>query len=792
MKTDLKGTKIAMLLMVFFSIAVVAEAQPLLVHGAGNAYRQFHYNEAAGLYEKVLRRDSLNLTALNRLADCYDKLNDSRNEERILRKLDQQKALNPDQKKQYALALTENGDYAKALAIYTNLPDETSQRFAAAFKHIEYFYENSAQLKIYSVSGLNSPQSDFAPVLFGKGLVFSSARTNLHAYDRAFAWDNTPFLSLYYTDTARLQKQLYHTSFTKENIADKYTVGDITDLHTDVTAPTPNDTRTLGNLSNNISAPANSSLKVFGKNINTRYHEGQLAFSPDFKTIYFTRSNYTGGKYGKSADGINKLKIYTAALKSDSVWDQVTEFLYNSNEYSCGSPAISAHNKVMFFVSDMPGGFGGTDLYYCVWENGRWAKPVNMGDEINTAAHEMSAFISTDSILYFSSQGHPGLGGQDMFSVNLNESTLKIENLHYPLNSKKDDFGIVFNADNGSGYFSSNRGGQGSSDDIFYFTQKVTLHLKGVFTDASTGRQVDSVKVYIRSMSGALIDSVNADNKGRYRYDHLLAGQQYKVYLIRPGYAPDSITVSTLNHVKNDTLYTLTALKRRNLKVEGYVYAADTKAPISHVPVELYNYCTGVSEKVLTNAEGYYSLDLKPNCCYVISAVIPNCGDHTVKTDASNIYKDLYRLDLALLCKGDVVKIDNIYYDKGKSDIREDAARELDKLLGLFKEYPGLKLELRSHTDCRSDAGYNMALSGKRASAAVQYLIGKGVPAAQITGKGYGETMLVNSCGCEGKTESLCTEEEHQKNRRTEFKILTISETSAGKHKVKVHAMCHE
>ena len=415
-----------------------------------------------------------------------------------------------------------------------------------------------------------------------------------------------------------------------------------------------------------------------------------------------------------------------------------------------------------------------------------------MGNVINTPANEMFPCIAADSVLYFSSKGHPGLGGQDIFSVNLHHRSYEVENLQYPLNSKKDDFGIVFNADNGSGYFSSNRKGQGSNDDIFYFTQKVMLHLKGSFTDLATNKPVDSVKVYIKNIHTLKVDSVMADSKGNYQYDHLLASQQYKVYVKRPGYAPDSIEVSTFGQVKNDTLHTKTVLKRHNLKVEGYVYAADKKAPISHVTVELYNHCSGLIEKVLTNAEGYYSLELKPNCCYVISAVIPNCGDHLVKTDASNIYKDIYRLDLALLCKGSVVKIDNIYYDKGKSDIREDAATELDKLLDLFKEYPGLKLELRSHTDCRSAAAYNMALSEKRARAAVQYLISKGVPASQITGKGYGETMLVNTCGCEDKTEMACSEEEHQKNRRTELKILNISETSAGKHKVKVHAMCHQ
>ena len=172
---------------------------------------------------------------------------------------------------------------------------------------------------------------------------------------------------------------------------------------------------------------------------------------------------------------------------------------------------------------------------------------------------------------------------------------------------------------------------------------------------------------------------------------------------------------------------------------------------------------------------------------------MPNCGDLSTKTDATQIDKDIYRLDLNVLCKGDVIKIDNIYYDLEKWDLKPEGLKELDKVLALFKEYPDLKIELRSHTDCRSSAAYNQKLSDKRAKTAVDYLVFKGISRKQIIGKGYGEKMLVNDCACEDfKSTRNCSEEEHQRNRRTEIVILSVGQFDPEKHRLKVHSLCHE
>ena len=794
----MKNTQSLFIAVLFTLMAPLLSAQSLLLKSAKKSFNHFHYVRAMDLYEKVIMADSANIEALTNLSHCYDKLEDTRNQNRILSRLYALKALSPELMQKYAFVLAENGDYEKSLAIYTSLKDPKSMAFAAAYKNIKSFYLDSTDYKIYDLKDLNSEQSDFCPTQFGKGFVFVSARAHHHSHNKAFAWNNSPFLNLYYVDTLKLWKSRYQTTVKEDYVSENHLVLASTEhdqFHSDVTEFNPNDTRTHGNHTpkNYNLAFQNSTIKSFGKQLNTKYHEGPVAFSTDFKTVYFTRSNYHKGKYSKSAEGINKLKIYTATISNDSVWDNITEMNFNSNEYSCGSPSISKNNQVLFFVSDQPGGFGGKDIYYCKWEQGTWSKPVNMGSRINTPNNEMFPHIGPDSILYFSSDGIPGLGGLDMFQVNLNNETAKVTNLGFPLNSNKDDFGMMLYPDNASGYFSSNRKKQTHDDDIYFFKRDFKLLLKGKITDKNTKKKIAYAYIFIKDEKGQIIDSVQSDKNGFYNSKAISTNHEYQLWVKRPGFYADSMVFNTKKNIANDSLIKDFALKRSNLKVEGFVITSDTKQPLTNIPLELFDDCSKQTVKVMTDAKGFYSLTLKPNCCYVISTVLPNCGELTTKADATQIHKDVYRLDLSVLCKGDIIKIENIYYDLDKWEIRPDAAQELDKLLALFKMYPDLKIELRSHTDCRSSALSNQILSDRRAKRAAEYLVSKGVKNSQITGRGYGEKLLVNNCSCEDNNISKpCSEEEHQLNRRTEIVILGVGTFSEVKHRLKVHAMCHE
>ena len=215
--------------------------------------------------------------------------------------------------------------------------------------------------------------------------------------------------------------------------------------------------------------------------------------------MYFTRDNYNAGVIGKSTiDGIVKLKIYQQVKNNDGIWSAPTEFDYNGNDYSTGHPSLSADGKNLYFASDRPGGYGGTDIYVCTKINNNWSAPQNLGAEINTEGNEMFPYISNTNTLYFASNGKPGLGGLDIFSSTINNDKCSTpENMGYPINTDKDDFGLITNSNSADGYFTSNRKG---SDDIYSFIKNCTL-LKGIVYDEKTLKPIDAASVKIYDMT---------------------------------------------------------------------------------------------------------------------------------------------------------------------------------------------------------------------------------------------------------------------------------------------------
>ena len=210
----------------------------------------------------------------------------------------------------------------------------------------------------------------------------------------------------------------------------------------------------------------NKSIKLFSKDITTPFNEGPVCFSSDFSTIYFTRNLHLFTKPKDIEKKKNNLGIFTATA-TDTGWTNIQPFAYNSDEYNVAHPSLSSDGKFLFFSSDMQGGYGGSDLYYCKRQGNNWSKPKNMGSKINSPANEFFPFIHPSGKLYFASDRKGGLGGLDIYS------TGKIKNrwekpmpLDTPFNSTADDFGVYVDTSFESGYFSSNRNG---TDDIFSF-----------------------------------------------------------------------------------------------------------------------------------------------------------------------------------------------------------------------------------------------------------------------------------------------------------------------------------
>jgi len=424
---------------------------------------------------------------------------------------------------------------------------------------------------------------------------------------------------------------------------------------------------------------AGSAQPLLGE-VNGRFHDGPAILSADGRTMYFTRSDYFRFRLNKDEQGTSHLMLFRAELLPDGRWGKVSSFAYNGEDFSAGHAALSADGSVLYYISDMPGGYGGTDLYACERTAEGWAHPRNLGPTVNTAGNEMFPTIRADT-LYFASNGHRSLGGLDIFrTVQHDGEWRQPENLNYPINTRHDDFALVM-LDDRKGYLSSNRGGR---DGIYRIHENdPTLVLNISVFDEEDGSP----------MAGA------------------------EVRLLEPT-QPEPLTLFT-----ND---------------DGNV-----SFPLS--VDKLY--------EVLASKDGVFTERRQLS---------------TMGQRISHEYKEEFRMQRVVVDKPMV--IENIYYDYDKWDIRPDAAQELDKVAQLFIDNPTLSFELGSHTDSRANDMYNLVLSDARARSAVDYLIRKGVPAERISARGYGERKLVNRC----KDDVECTEEEHQANRRTEFKVVKV------------------
>lgn len=447
--------------------------------------------------------------------------------------------------------------------------------------------------------------------------------------------------------------------------------------------------------------------KYFSNEINEIYHESSISFSPDNKTMYFTRNNYNNGDFNVDKKGYNNLKIYKSEF-IDNKWKNIEEMPFCSNEYSVGHPTVSKDGKLLYFVSNMPGGIGKTDIYFVKIENnGTYSIPQNLGPEINTEGREMFPYISEDNTLYFSSDGHFGIGSLDVFSSKKVKSKFqKPVNLKYPINSKLDDFAFSINPITKKGYLSSNREGGMGDDDIYAIEQIVEDDLdsaciqdiSGVVRESKFKKTLPYAKLTLKDALGSVIKETAADSLGVFSFK-LPCDQKYAITASKEYYTPDTEYFETTDEVA-----------------------------------------------VVLNLD--FSLEIIDDFAY-------------------NSLNEL------------VIKINSIYFDYNKWDIRPDAAAELDHIVDVMNRYPNLNVESTSHTDSRGRASYNQLLSQRRAESTVDYIIYNGIDSYRIKGKGYGESKLTNKCiDNDSHTNTVrCREVQHQENRRTAFVILNVDGT---------------
>lgn len=610
-----------------------AHAQGRKLRKGERAFSLFQFQKAINNYNKVIKKDPDNHKALSGLADAYRIYGDYDNAVVWYAKVVKQMQSTPLQKFYYAQMLRTQGQYDSAKVYYqkyAELAPEDSRglRIANGMAKIPEWLKDSTKFRVIEYPH-NTPVGEFSPSYYrdDSTIIFPAARGTGKIDE---LWSSTPFLDLYVSEQ--------------------------------------NDT----SFSDPVPLPGN---------VNKEFHEGPVAFDTSYTTMYFTRNNYIKKKK-KSQEGIMKLKIFKAVYK-DNKWEEIADLPFNSDEYSVGHPTISPDGKWLYFASDMPhkDRVGGQDLYMVAITDSGYGEPVNLGTSINTKGDECFPFYHKSGILYFSSDSYEGFGGLDIYSATRSKGTWGIiTNLGYPINTSKDDFGLVYNDDIEKGLFTSNRPGGAGSDDIYMFDTKSTVILLGKVIDKKTKEPIPDAMVFLKEIPATLLDSMLSDKKGKFKFP-LDVNKDYEV----------------------------TADKY------GYFQAA----PI----------------KVSTRETGKDTIEIV--------------------------------IELQRIAVGEVVKLENIYYDFDKFDIRPDAAKELDRFVAFMNKYPGMEVELRSHTDCRGSDTYNQWLSQKRAESAVAYVIKQGIASTRIKARGYGESVPINQC----VNGVQCTEEEHQMNRRTEFKV---------------------
>lgn len=712
---------------IFFNIILIivlwptsVSAQFMLERRADQLYENLSYSRAASAYESLYKRNPQNGKYIQRLAYCYEKMLNYKKSLLYYSYLVQTNEKSLSDYYQYAQLLRIDGKIEDAriwLDKYLQLvPDD--QRAINQYNQLSKFISLKEKIKnvdIKEVDG-NTHFADMSPAFYKDRLVFASSRDSFSMVRNEFKWNGQPFLRLYVTD------EKHRADFNQ--------------------------------------------VALLSRKLNTRVHEGPVCFSSDFNTIYFTRNSTAAASNRKSSRRINNLKIFVSSYDGRS-WSDPQDFPFNSDEYSIGHPALSPDNKTIYFISDRPGGYGGTDIYKSELVNGRWSKPENLGPAVNTEGKEMFPSVGEDGTLYFSSDGKPGFGCLDIFAARTDEKgDYMIASFGSPINSKYDDFGLIVKPDSLSGYFTSNRPGGAGDDDIYSFS--VTgIDLLVTSKTESNSSILPNTKIYLKGDDGEIITSAITDKNGLAEFS-VAPGKQYRISAESDSYVSDLTPV----HLSRG-LFGLEQ-KQEILLRQTYPYLTIKvveKQTGEIIPLAIVEISEGAyDESSIDNGNGTSRFKMNHATDYTFNITAEGYLSSLVNYSSVGKKPGDYELTIELekLSAGRQFALENIYYDLDEYAVRADAVPVLNNLAQMLLENPEVKLEIGSHTDCRADTEYNMNLSQQRSEAVVAYLINKGVTPDRLIAKGFGEGRLANRC-----TDGVdCSEEEHQANRRTVIEVL--------------------
>jgi outer membrane protein OmpA-like peptidoglycan-associated protein/tetratricopeptide (TPR) repeat protein len=468
---------------------------------ADTLYNKFSFVKAAEVYRELIENKYNADYATRKLADCYALLRDPKNASRYYKKVVTQENVPVEYYYSYAQSLRGIKDYKESEIWLQKFKDSGGVVNANDFSKDANFITsifNAKQQYFLDRVRFNSKFSDFGAFEFKGKVYFTSSRDEGVAVKRLYGWNEQPFLDVYVTDVG-----------SKRNV--------------------------------------DFSAKIKG-DVNSIYHDGPVTITKNGHVMYFSRNNYKDNIENKDRKGLTNMKIYRATLR-DSLWTDIEDLSINSDDYSTQHAALNIDDTKLYFSSDRPGGFGGSDIYVVdIHPDGTMGEPQNVGNIVNTESAEGFPFINNEGTLFFSSDGHVGLGLLDIFGTirGENDEIVDVINLGLPVNSNKDDFSFTMNPNGITGYFASNRPGGRGDDDIYAFHRVPTLQVEGVVSDAINTKPIAKSIITLFDDQDNQIAYMETDENGFYQIN-IDRNKDYKIVAGQNKYIDDYRTFTSKN-----------------------------------------------------------------------------------------------------------------------------------------------------------------------------------------------------------------------------------------------------
>jgi len=790
-----------------------------LIADARKAYEDMAYKQAINLYEQLVEKNYLNAKIYQRLADSYYKIRKMKKAEEYYKILVTSTLHSTKDVYKLVKVLKYNGKYKEA--------DKWLERYVMSKKKERSPEEEISldqqvkQLKAYpeykiDTLPFNTSHSEFGPFVFKGNLYFTSQRRKDEIIDYEYSWDETSFLDIYKIKLNNLDKK----------------------------------------------------PDLFSNKINSKFHDGPICFSADGSEAYFSSNNKNLTFFPtRGEDGITHLKIFRSKRKGNK-FTRPEELSFNSDNYSCAHPSISANGDTLYYTSDKDNGYGGSDIFYSVRKGNKWSEPINAGKEINTEGEEMFPFIHKSGTLYFASDRQLGIGGLDIFKAVRKNGRYEVKNLGYPINSRFDDFSVYINENGKDGYFASNRD-QGKGDDDIYRLQRTevkdqSLIIQGKILNKETGERLENPSVVLEDSDGKTRRLMFFKEAVDYSFK-VDPKKEYTLKADKEGYFPNKkeFTLEELINKRDIYEYDIKLKKKPVWGIYGKVFNEKTTEPISKAKITVKNRLNSKETTYESKEEGSFRIKLEKNSDYYLYfnkdgyesiqreyytrgrehgwvnlnelmtinltpieeeeftylaglikdknsgkgikgklQLIDNDKNKIVATYLSdkngeykirlpevkkygveitakdylyfaeqidfskmNVQDDIIQKDFALekIEVGKKVVIENIFFETGKSKLKPESYKSLDKVLKLLRNNKDLRLEIAGHTDNVGTYMTNKKLSKNRAKSVVDYLVGHGIDQSRLEYEGYSFTKPIATNK---------TEDGRQKNRRVEFEIL--------------------